>query len=760
MAGDFNCTLHPLIDRTAGNEHHPSSAAALQTIIDYFNFTDIHAFFLQGKKTYTWSNTQGSASRLDRFYISPQYQAAITKVETAPCYLSDHRAVLMRIQLKTMEIKKPLWKLDISMLDNVQYIGVIRDFWETWRLEKTSFPDLTLWWEMGKIKLKQLSQQYSRYCATIQRAEYQQLSAELVNLEQTISRRADEHKIAEYNNIQKKLASLQKHRLHRPLTTLHHQFLNENDTCTHFFFQREKTKTKQNFIVHLKEGTNIISEPAEIRQRVTAFYTQLYSPEPINQGDLEFMKKHAAPLPDHIAAIFERPLSLDEVLKSLRSQNNRKLPGIDGLPADFFKKFEELFAPDILEVYNFSIQNNRLPLSSRRAIITLLPKTGDLGALTNWRPVSLLCSDYKIFTKILVNRMQPFMHYMVHIDQTYSVINRSIHYNLHLLRDVISLANLKQLPLALVNMDQMKAFDRVHHTYLFEILKSYNFGPFFLSLLKLAYTEPYFLLKVNNTLTAPHPFKRGLRQGCSLSAALYILALEPFLNAIRASNTIAGLTFPGYHVKLSAYADDVTLLVTNNTAWRSIADIICKYEQASNAKINYNKSNGLWCGAWKNRTDAPLHMKWGNTPLKILGIYLGNNNIVQRNYENTLTSLKNTLNAWAPIAKALSYRGRTLVINQICAPQLWHRLACISPLLSCSWRSGGFLRLSFGKVTIGGNGTSSPYPLMKAAMESLTWRLECLTFGWFSYEPCWTTWKTLYTTASTSVGRYYRLYII
>ena len=173
------------------------------------------------------------------------------------------------------------------------------------------------------------------------------------------------------------------------------------------------------------------------------FYKQLYSPEPIDLEALKFMKQHVTPLPDHISEILERPLTLEEIFKSLRSQNTRKSPGIDGLPADFFRHFDELFAPDLLEVYNFSIMHNILPLSSRRAIITLLPKSGDLGDLTNWRPVSLLCADYKIFTKILVHRIQPFMQYMIHMDQTYSVINRSIHHNLHLLCDVISLANKK-----------------------------------------------------------------------------------------------------------------------------------------------------------------------------------------------------------------------------------------------------------------------------------------------------------------------------
>ena len=47
-----------------------------------------------------------------------------------------------------------------------------------------------------------------------------------------------------------------------------------------------------------------------------------------------------------------------------------------------------------------------LPLSGRRAVITLLPKKGDLQEITNWRPVSLLCTDYKMLSKTLANRLR------------------------------------------------------------------------------------------------------------------------------------------------------------------------------------------------------------------------------------------------------------------------------------------------------------------------------------------------------------------
>lgn len=65
------------------------------------------------------------------------------------------------------------------------------------------------------------------------------------------------------------------------------------------------------------------------------------------------------------------------------------------------------------------LRRGTLPASCRRAVISLLPKKGDLKS---WRPVDLLCSDYKIHSKVLSNRL------LIDADQTD---------NLFLIRDVL-----------------------------------------------------------------------------------------------------------------------------------------------------------------------------------------------------------------------------------------------------------------------------------------------------------------------------------
>ncbi|KAK3544504.1 hypothetical protein QTP86_013297 [Hemibagrus guttatus] len=165
-------------------------------------------------------------------------------------------------------------------------------------------------------------------------------------------------------------------------------------------------------------------------------------------------------------AALEGPLVLEELQAALNSMAGGKAPGIDGLPAEFYKFFWQELREDLLEVLNKSCREMCLPLSSRRAVIILLPKKGDLQDIKNWRPVSLLCTDYKIMSKALANRLRDIMDSIIQVEQTYCVPNRSIIDNVSLIWDILDVSSSLAVDLGLISLDQEKAFDRVEHQYL------------------------------------------------------------------------------------------------------------------------------------------------------------------------------------------------------------------------------------------------------------------------------------------------------
>ncbi len=318
----------------------------------------------------------------------------------------------------------------------------------------------------------------------------------------------------------------------------------EMDGSTKFFFGLEK-KNGQSRLIHSLyslDGTEIV-EPKEIRKRAVIFYSELYRSE--NREADELANSFYVGLPkvsDESNSLLEKPLSASELHVALRSMDCGKAPGIDGLPIEFYKTFWSVLGGDLLSVLNDSPAGGLLPLSCRRAVITLLPKKGDLKEIKNWRPVSLLCSDLKLFSKALAIRLREVVGQVIHRDQTYCVPNRSIFDNVYLIRDILEVSRLLDIDTGLISLDQEKAFDRVEHGYLWRTLEEFGLSSGFIAMIRVLYQDVESVLKINGGLSAPFKILRGIRQGCALSGMLYALAIEPLLVKIRES--IEGWTIP------------------------------------------------------------------------------------------------------------------------------------------------------------------------------------------------------------------------
>ena len=111
----------------------------------------------------------------------------------------------------------------------------------------------------------------------------------------------------------------------------------------------------------------------------------------------------------------------------------------------------------MVDVLNFCLSNLRLLTESMRvAILRLIHKKNYPHLLKKWRPISLLNVDYKIGAKALAIRLKSSLLLLLNEDQTFSVPGRSIFENLMLFRDVFDYCEMKDIPLAVVKIDQEK----------------------------------------------------------------------------------------------------------------------------------------------------------------------------------------------------------------------------------------------------------------------------------------------------------------
>lgn len=140
-------------------------------------------------------------------------------------------------------------------------------------------------------------------------------------------------------------------------------------------------------------------------------------------------------------------------------------------------------------------------------------------------------------------------------------------------------------PGILLSIDQIKAFDKVEHNYLFLVLETLGFPARFVQWLQCLYAGLSSELLVIGEVTRPFPVTRGLRHGCPLSHMLFVLSQDPFLRSIASSPHITGFPLPGPgYITVSAYADDVILFLKDSQSVLEALCVFSVYEELSGVR--------------------------------------------------------------------------------------------------------------------------------------------------------------------------------
>ena len=106
-----------------------------------------------------------------------------------------------------------------------------------------------------------------------------------------------------------------------------------------------------------------------------------------------------------------------EIEEAIKGMKNEKSPGDDRIPKEFYHKFFHLLKDELTELYNNTKFEKIMPDLQKNATVKLLFKKDDHRSLKNWRPISLLNTDYKILSKILTNRISNVLDKIVPIEQ-------------------------------------------------------------------------------------------------------------------------------------------------------------------------------------------------------------------------------------------------------------------------------------------------------------------------------------------------------
>ena len=165
-----------------------------------------------------------------------------------------------------------------------------------------------------------------------------------------------------------------------------------------FFFNLEKNKSKNSTTLATKlHNGQVNKSPKKILKVQRDFYGKLYSRDAdvsFNYFNDQAPQLNVTQKTQMDGAIMMHEMSI--ALKEMKWNN--------GLSADFYKVFYKEIKNVLFEALNYAIQVGRFHTTSRRGVIHLiLKKDRELLMVKNWRLITLLCVDYKVFSKILAN---------------------------------------------------------------------------------------------------------------------------------------------------------------------------------------------------------------------------------------------------------------------------------------------------------------------------------------------------------------------
>ena len=686
IGGDFNMVECSTKDRKGGvpSHTHKQGIVQLQYLKQEFELEDKWRAENDQRLDYTWTSRKqhdNIHSRLDRFYISKNIQHI--KTESLYNIWSDHKILNTVIKLgKPDKRGQNYWKLNTDILNDARYRAEMTTFINKQKDLKQGYENIIEWWDMTKVHIKMYTK---KYCQQIN----QKRQKDIAHIKRNIEHESNQIRINMTNIelLHNQLQNLQNEKQKGVQIRSREKLILNEERPTKFFYIKEQQQQQRKTIQKLHKTENNqtieITENKDILQEIHQFFTDVYAERFTDTAkQAEFLQHVDTQIDEQAKQTLDLPITQDELNLTIKNTGTNKSPGIDGLPVEFYETFWPTLKNELEEIVNLVyIHQQHLNTSQRTGIITLTHKKDEKENLENWRPITLLCADYKIITKTIATRLRRYLSQILHPNQTCSVPGREITTNLYLVRDIIKFAQYKDLDTFLISYDFKQAFDSIDHTYMLKTLRRYNFGPNFVNFIQNIYKNRTSMVMNNGYLTKRITINRGILQGCPISLPLFCIIAETLANKIRHNNRIQGINLPGCKetLKLTQYADDTNTITTKLQTITETFHELQKFGIATGCTLKDSKTKGLII---TNKSTIELQeqltqqneaIKWNeDTGLKILGIHFFTDELHTQNYnwKNVISKLKKKTDMLK--TRNLSLRGKVVLLNSVTLSKIWY----------------------------------------------------------------------------------------
>ena len=658
LGGDFNVVMNKDLDYMGVSTNlRMSGSKELEGFLKKMNLIDIWRKRNPVLKRFTFRQIAPLVqSRLDYWFISKDLESSVGTCEIISSVAPDHSGIFL--QLKSIRYNesygRSYWKFNNSLCFDKEFVQGMNEEIKSIELQwLTEFDTKSSFWDFLKMKMRNFAMKFSKKKSKERRLSIQQLEYEIDILEKNLLSSPDSGGILK--DIESKKTELKKlYNVYTDGLKVRSRVVwyEEGEQNQEYFEQLLKSNKQKTVIREMCDDKgDVIKEKDVIMRLIRNFYRNLYSEDESVCDDFResVFCKDIPRLSDDSKNFCEGKIIKEECWECLKSMKLNKSPGNDGFTVEFYLTFWPQIGSLLVEVFNEAFEKGCLATSQKQGVITLIEKEGkDPLFIKNYRPITLLNTDYKMLSKIMAKRIKGVLYEIVHLDQVGYIENRYIGEALRLIDDMIFYCNnYCEEEAYLIAVDFEKAFDSVSHKFLFKVLELFGFGESFCSWVKIMYNGISSCVMNGGVSTGYFDIKRGVRQGDPLSPYLFLLVMEILAQAVRRDNGIRGIQFENFEVRQVLYADDMTLFVRHRSSIIRIQEIFKDFYELCGLKVNIDKTKVMSIGKKKGEHER---LPMGNvvTEIKILGVYFALDIKVREemNYKEILSKIKRLLGWW------------------------------------------------------------------------------------------------------------------
>lgn len=563
ILGDFNAKVGDTesddhLRRVAGKygigERNDRGERLLQFCCEE-NFTISNTCFKHHiRRLYTWiSPGDRCRNQIDYILIRTRWRSSVTNATTYPgadCG-SDHQLLVATIQLRLKRIKRPRV---VPNMRSIELNGFRQGFEQRVKDFPSSIIDSDSKWEHFKRMVEKTATENKLVKPVMKdfiTPETAQIILERRELkEQGLCSPGDLQRYSELSR-QVQLCCRKDYDSYINgicLQLEQHSLKNE----FRYLFQKVKeltgTRKPKTCVIEDKSGC-LLTDVADVLDRWKTYCAELYNTSDSTNAVITWSTEEPDILPSEI----------EHAIKALKC---KKTPGKDGITAELLKNLGQKGTKAITDICNTIWKTGKWPKDWTESVFIPLHKKGSSKDCGNYRTLALISHASKILLHVINRRLNYFLSRQIPEEQAGFVKGKGTREQILNVRQIIEKSREFNSPVILCFIDYTKAFDCVQWDHLWFVLLEMGVPEHLVALIQSLYTENRSFVRIGTEYSNMFQTKKGVRQGCILSPALFNIYGEYVIRKT-IENWEKGFPVGGKRLSNLRYADDTVLLATS-----------------------------------------------------------------------------------------------------------------------------------------------------------------------------------------------------